>query len=84
MGFASKEKSFSMIIIKTPIKLIAKPNILMPFKRSFRKIAAIMEVKMGMVAIMTLVTVAVEYFSPKFSPKKYKKGLNSAERKISP
>jgi hypothetical protein len=66
-------------MINIPVKESNIPKIFNKEILSFMRDQATIGVTTGIIAIITALVAAVEYFSPKFSPRKYKKGLNKAE-----
>ena len=73
----------------TSITAIPKNEIKIPVmfsheSLSFRVKNATSGVKTGIVAIITALIVGEEFFNPKFSPIKYRKGLKSEDMRNSP
>ena len=77
-GLTTSEKSAFTSIIIIPVKETKMPLKLSHESRSRNENQAATGEKRGIVAMMTEVTVDVVYINPKFSPRKYKKGLNKA------
>jgi hypothetical protein len=69
------EKSLFNNMIIMPENEMMIPMILINGNFSFKVKCATSGVNKGMVAMITALMVGVEYFNPKFSPRKYRKGL---------